>query len=40
MIELLLRLPKGLWLIPLKLLALGFVGGMVLVQIPELRYDF
>jgi hypothetical protein len=40
MIKLLFLFRKRLWLTLLKLLALGFVGGMMLVQIPELRYDF
>jgi len=40
MIKRLFLFRKRLWLTLLKLLALAFVGGMVLVQIPELRYDF
>jgi hypothetical protein len=31
---------KAFWILLLKVLALGFVGAMILVQIPELGYDF
>lgn len=30
---------KGFWLTALKIVGLVFVGGMIWVQIPELRYD-
>ena len=30
---------KKFWLTVLKLFMLAFVGGMILVQVPELRYD-
>jgi len=40
MIKSLFFFRKGFWLTLLKILALVFVGAMIRVQIPELRYDF
>ena len=33
-------LRKNFWLTALKILALAFVAAMLIIQIPELRYDF
>ena len=40
MIKNLFLFKLNFWLHILRLAALAFVGGMVLIQIPELTYDF